>query len=286
MPEIGERAIVNGHHVVWDGDWVLAPLDEAGPVTRPGSVSVPAAIRAVTGLVPVAGPAGAAVGFGGEALAQLVEVATGARPAEITKEMLAQIGVATGLGAVKGAKFIPGLKGVARAGVRGAAQAGAGAAATEAARGGSGQEILEAAGAAAKVGGVGGAVTPSLGRGVQAAVGKLTNAAPALLARLPRLQLLLSALKSDAPPAIGGQSAAPPAPLDMSQRRGGALIPLGQKPIWTLEEERAFLAQARALGFSDADIAKGMQDPAWLMGKISAGGTGTMPGSTRATGRR
>lgn len=278
MPEIGERRLVNGFPAEWDGDAWIAAASEAEPMTRPGSVAVPAAIRAVTGLVPAAGPVGAAVGGGGEALAQLAEMVTGARPVALSKAQLAQIGVAGVLGAVPGAKYIPGLKGVVRAGVRGATQAGAGAAATEAARGGSGQEILEAAGTGAAVGGVGGAVTPSLVRGAQAAVGKLSDIAPALLTRSPRLQLLLSAL--------GGNGDAPQAPLDMSQRRGGALIPLGQKPIWTMEDERVFVAQARALGFSDADIAKGMQDPAWLMGKISAGGTGTMPGSTRATGRR
>ena len=276
MPEIGERRRVNGFPAEWEGDAWIAAASEAEPLTQPGSVAVPAAIRAVTGLVPAAGPVGAVVGGGGEALAQLAEMVTGARPVALSKAQLAQIGVAGVLGAVPGAKYIPGLKGVVRAGVRGATQAGAGAAATEAARGGSGQEILEAAGAGSVVGGVGGAVTPSLVRGAQAAVAELPGVASAVLPR--KVQLLLSAL--------GGKSDAPQAPLDMSQRRGGALIPLSQKPVWTLEDERAFLAQARALGFSDADIAKGMQDPAWLMGKISAGGTGTMPGSTRATGRR
>lgn len=70
--------------------------------------------------------------------------------------------------------------------------------------------------------------------------------------------------------------------IDMSRRRGLKMMELHQEShgIFTPDQEKQFWTIGRSLGWSDEKIKHAAKDPASLMGYLSAGGTGAMPGST------
>ena len=72
--------------------------------------------------------------------------------------------------------------------------------------------------------------------------------------------------------------------FDLSKRRGLGMLETAQEVILSPDDYGALLARMKAMGWSPSKIEKAMKDPASLMGFLSAGGTGPMPGSTYAPG--
>lgn len=273
MPNIGERRTVGGVTGEWDGEaWVNVTPVVPAPSDQGGEL-LPAAIRAASSF------GGPLVSAGGEAAAQLAEMATGRRtpsiyPSEAFGLSPLQIGVAGATGFIPGAKAVRGLRMVASGAARGGITAAAQEAASAYERGQSPQDIATQAAKAGGVGAVTGAITPVAAQAVESAVSRIPNIASELMPGTPgRLLRLFRRVQPETSNAVNIPNLS--GIIDPTKRRlAPELLELNAKVVKTPEDWQRAQYLLKQIGVGPEDVTSYMTDQARLWGKLGGGGRG------------